>query len=146
MTKEEILLAHRDYLYPSVFHYYKDPLVIARGKDQYVWDADGNKYLDFFGGIVTIGVGHCNDEVNRKVHAQMDRLQHVSTVFATVERTMPYVHLVEVGDDVYPVVTRLEAERLERHLLRQCARARHSGSDHLHLRPSRLMAFVVPTG
>ena len=83
MTKEEILLAHRDYLYPSVFHYYKDPLVIARGKDQYVWDADGNQYLDFFGGIVTIGVGHCNDEVNRKVHAQMDRLQHVSTVFAT---------------------------------------------------------------
>ena len=83
MTKEEILLANRDYLYPSVFHYYKDPLVIARGKDQYVWDADGNQYLDFFGGIVTIGVGHCNDEVNRKVHAQMDRLQHVSTVFAT---------------------------------------------------------------
>ncbi len=83
MTKEEILLAHRDYLYPSVFHYYKEPLVIARGKDQYVWDADGNQYLDFFGGIVTIGVGHCNEEVNRKVHAQMDRLQHVSTVFAT---------------------------------------------------------------
>src|SRR6202163_2038611 len=83
MTKEEILLAHRDYLYPSVFHYYKDPLVIARGKDQYVWDADGNQYLDFFGGIVTIGVGHCNDDVNRKVHAQMDKLQHVSTVFAT---------------------------------------------------------------
>src|ERR1700730_8581396 len=83
MTKEEILLAHRDYLYPSVFHYYKDPLVIARGKDQYVWDADGNQYLDFFGGIVTFGVGHGNDEVNRKVHAQMDRLQHVSTVFAT---------------------------------------------------------------
>lgn len=83
MTKEEILLAHRDYLYPSVFHYYKEPLVIARGKDQYVWDADGNQYLDFFGGIVTIGVGHCNEEVNRKIHAQVDRLQHVSTVFAT---------------------------------------------------------------
>jgi len=47
-----------------------------------VWDADGNQYLDFFGGIVTISVGHCNDDVNRKVHAQMDRLQHVSTVFA----------------------------------------------------------------
>jgi len=82
MTKEEIILANRDYLFPSVFHYYKEPLVVDHAKDQYVWDADGNQYLDFFGGIVTISVGHCNSEVNRKVHAQLDRLQHVSTVFA----------------------------------------------------------------
>jgi 4-aminobutyrate aminotransferase-like enzyme len=82
MTKEEIVLANRDYLFPSIFHYYKEPLVVSHAKDQYVWDADGNQYLDFFGGIVTISVGHCNDDVNRKVHAQMDRLQHVSTVFA----------------------------------------------------------------
>jgi len=82
MTKEEIVLANRDYLFPSIFHYYKEPLVVSHAKDQYVWDADGNQYLDFFGGIVTISVGHCNEDVNRKVHAQMDRLQHVSTVFA----------------------------------------------------------------
>ena len=82
MTKNEIILANQEFLFPSVFHYYKTPLVIARAKDQYVWDADGNQYLDFFGGIVTISVGHCNDEVNRKVHAQIDVLQHVSTVFA----------------------------------------------------------------
>jgi 4-aminobutyrate aminotransferase len=83
MTKNEIILANQEFLFPSVFHYYKEPLVIMRAKDQSVWDADGNKYLDFFGGIVTVSVGHCNDEVNRKVHAQMDTLQHVSTVFAT---------------------------------------------------------------
>lgn len=82
MTKDEILLAQRDYLFPCVFHYYEQPLVISHAKDQYVWDADGKQYLDFFGGIVTVSVGHCNEEVNRKVHAQLDRLQHVSTVFA----------------------------------------------------------------
>jgi 4-aminobutyrate aminotransferase len=82
MTKEDILLANRDHLFPSVFHYYKEPLVVSHAKDQYVWDADGNQYLDFFGGIVTVSVGHCNDEVNKKLHAQIDRLQHVSTVFA----------------------------------------------------------------
>src|SRR5437588_12883511 len=82
MTKNEILLAQRENLFPSVFHFFKEPLVIDRAKDQYVWDADGNQYLDFFGGIVTISVGHCNDEVNKKLHAQIDRLQHVSTVFA----------------------------------------------------------------
>jgi 4-aminobutyrate aminotransferase len=82
MTKEEIILANKEFLFPAVFHYYQEPLVIARAKNQYVWDADGNQYLDFFGGIVTISVGHCNDEVNEKVHCQIDTLQHVSTVFA----------------------------------------------------------------
>jgi 4-aminobutyrate aminotransferase-like enzyme len=80
MNRQEIILAQQQYLFPSVFHYYKDPLVIERAKDQYVWDTDGHQYLDFFGGIVTISVGHCNDAVNDKVKAQMDKLQHVSTV------------------------------------------------------------------
>src|SRR6266852_4657292 len=82
MTKQEIILANQRYLFPSVFHYFKEPLVIARAKDQFVWDADGNQYLDFFGGIVTISVGHCNQTVNQKVAEQMNKLQHVSTVFA----------------------------------------------------------------
>jgi 4-aminobutyrate aminotransferase len=82
MDAQEIILAQQQYLFPSVFHYYKQPLVVERAKDQFVWDADGHQYLDFFGGIVTISVGHCNDTVNAKVKAQMDQLQHVSTVFA----------------------------------------------------------------
>ena len=82
MTKEEIILANKEYLFPSVFHYFKQPLVIDHAKDQYVWDADGNQYLDFFGGIVTVSVGHCNDQVNARVHQQIDKLWHVSTVFA----------------------------------------------------------------
>jgi 4-aminobutyrate aminotransferase-like enzyme len=82
MTKEEILLANQQFLFPAVFHYFEQPLVIARAKNQFVYDAGGNEYLDFFGGIVTISVGHCNDEVNAKIRAQVDTLQHVSTVFA----------------------------------------------------------------
>src|SRR3989440_3764796 len=82
MTKDEIILANKEFLFPSVFHYYKAPLVVTRAKNQYVWDADGNQYLDFFGGIVTVSVGHCNEQVNEKVHKQLDTLQHVSTVFA----------------------------------------------------------------
>jgi 4-aminobutyrate aminotransferase-like enzyme len=81
MNKEEILLAQKEFLFPAVFHYFKEPLVISHAKDQYVWDADGKQYLDFFGGIVTVSVGHCNDQVNKKVHAQIDKLEHVSTVF-----------------------------------------------------------------
>jgi 4-aminobutyrate aminotransferase len=82
MTKKEIILANKEFLFPAVFHYYQEPLVVTRAKDQYVWDADGNQYLDFFGGIVTISVGHCNEKVNAAVRRQLDTLQHVSTVFA----------------------------------------------------------------
>src|SRR5271157_2106221 len=83
MTKDEIILANKEFLFPSVFHYFKQPLVIDHAKDQYVWDADGNQYLDFFGGIVTVSVGHCNPQVNAELHRQIDTVQHVSTVFPT---------------------------------------------------------------
>jgi 4-aminobutyrate aminotransferase len=83
VTKQEILLADKEFLFPAIFHYYSEPLVVERAKDQWVWDADGNQYLDFFAGIVTVSVGHCNDTVNAKVRAQMDKLQHTSTVYVT---------------------------------------------------------------
>jgi 4-aminobutyrate aminotransferase-like enzyme len=83
VNKDEILLAQQECLFPAVFHYFSEPLVLTRAKDQFVWDADGNQYLDFFGGILTVSVGHCNDQVNGAIHAQLDTLQHVSTVFAT---------------------------------------------------------------
>jgi 4-aminobutyrate aminotransferase len=82
MTKQEIILANKEFLFPSVFHYYKEPMVVTHAKDQHVWDADGNQYLDFFGGIVTVSVGHGNESVNRKVQEQLGKLTHVSTVFA----------------------------------------------------------------
>jgi 4-aminobutyrate aminotransferase len=83
VNKDEIILANQECLFPAVFHYFREPLVLTKAKDQYVWDADGNQYLDFFGGILTVSVGHCNEKVNRAVHAQVDQLQHVSTVFPT---------------------------------------------------------------
>jgi 4-aminobutyrate aminotransferase len=83
MDKREILLAHKDHLFPAQFHYFREPLVLTHARDQYVWDADGNQYLDFFGGIVTVSVGHCNAQVTARVQEQMATLQHTSTVFAT---------------------------------------------------------------
>jgi len=83
MTKDEILLARSEFLFPAVFHIYREPLVLARAKDQYVWDADGRQYLDFFGGIVTVSIGHCNDEINARVHKQIDTLGHTSTLYSS---------------------------------------------------------------
>src|SRR5450631_3069064 len=91
MTKDEIILANQEHLFPAVFHYYRDPLVLTRAKDQFVWDSDGNEYLDFFGGILTVSVGHANDRVNAAVRAQIDRFSHVSSLYPTI----PVVELAE---------------------------------------------------
>lgn len=81
MTKEEILKKHKQYLFPSQSTYFADPLVTDHASMQHLWDSEGNKYLDFFGGIVTISVGHANPRVTSKIKAQVDKLQHASTLF-----------------------------------------------------------------
>lgn len=45
---------------PSERPYYKKPLLLHEGRKQWLWDHEGRQYLDMFGGIVTVGVGHCH--------------------------------------------------------------------------------------
>ena len=78
---DEVVRKHKEFLWPAVTNYFKQPLVADHASMQYLWDLEGRKYLDFFGGIVTIGVGHCNPKVTSKINAQVDKLQHTSTVF-----------------------------------------------------------------
>jgi len=81
MTKDEVLKKHKQFLFPSITTYFADPLVTDHASMQYLWDVEGKKYLDFFGGIVTISVGHSNPRVTSKIKTQVDKLQHASTVF-----------------------------------------------------------------
>ena len=53
---EEVVRKHKEFIWPSVTNYYQNPLVADHASMQYLWDVEGNKYLDFFGGIVTIGL------------------------------------------------------------------------------------------
>lgn len=78
---QEIIAKQRQYLWPNHILYYSDPLPLARGEDMYVWDVDGNKYLDFFAGILTTSVGHNNPHVTQRIHAQVDKLLHTSTLY-----------------------------------------------------------------
>jgi 4-aminobutyrate aminotransferase-like enzyme len=80
---EEVIQKHREYLWPCVANFYQHPLVPERGSMQYVWDAEGKRYLDFFGGILTVGVGHCNPKVTARIQEQAGRLVHASTLYPT---------------------------------------------------------------
>jgi 4-aminobutyrate aminotransferase len=83
MNSEDILAKHNEYLFPSVVNYYKKPLAIDRGDGMYVYDPEGKQYLDFFGGILTVSVGHCNRKVTDKIAEQITKLQHISTLYPT---------------------------------------------------------------
>ncbi len=81
MKRSEVMQKHKDYIFPCVVNYYTEPLVADRGEGKYLWDLEGRRYLDFFGGILTISVGHANPKVTSRIKAQVDRLQHTSTVY-----------------------------------------------------------------
>jgi alanine-glyoxylate transaminase / (R)-3-amino-2-methylpropionate-pyruvate transaminase len=96
LSSDEIVAKHNEYLFPSVFNYYKNPLVIDRGEGVYVYDPEGNKYLDFFGGILTVNVGHCNPKVTEKISEQVNKLQHVSTLYPTENIALLAEKLAEI--------------------------------------------------
>src|SRR4051812_9893375 len=98
LTHEEINRKQKEFIFPSVTNYFAEPVPMDHGLMQHVWDVDGKQYLDFFGGIVTVSVGHCNPRVISRTKAQIDRLQHVSTCFPTE----PMVTLAEKLAQITP--------------------------------------------
>ena len=58
-------------------------LVLTRGEGACVWDADGNRYVDFLGGIAVNALGHAHPALVSAVSRQMSTLGHVSNFFAT---------------------------------------------------------------
>ena len=80
-SAEEVLATRRQFLNPAIFHYYKRPLMIVEGKGQWLFDEQGRRYLDGFGGIVTVSVGHCHPHVVAAAHAQNETIQHTTTIY-----------------------------------------------------------------
>ena len=78
---EEVADLRQRYLSPALLTYYKKPLMIVEGSMQYLFDETGRRYLDGFGGIVTVSVGHCHPEVVAAARAQMETLQHTTTIY-----------------------------------------------------------------
>ena len=79
-----VLQQYEEHLFPQVKSLHSEPVVVTEGQGCWVKDLEGRSYLDFFGGILTISVGHANEEVNRAVIAQVRRLSHMSTLYPTL--------------------------------------------------------------
>ena len=81
-TSAEIMERYKKVMFPAAAPYHADnPIVVDYAKDQYIYDIDGNRYLDFFGGILTVSVGHCNEEITQRTMEQLQKVQHTSTIY-----------------------------------------------------------------
>lgn len=80
-TADEILAQRKEYLSPSMFYFYNKPLNIVDGKRQYLFDENGRRYLDGFGGIATVSCGHCHPDVVEAIVNQTKRIQHSTILY-----------------------------------------------------------------
>ena len=77
----DLLERHRAVIPPWVGLYYDEPISLVDGSDRHVIDAEGNRYLDFFGGILVTIAGHAVPRVIDAIKAQADRMLHTSTLY-----------------------------------------------------------------
>jgi alanine-glyoxylate transaminase/(R)-3-amino-2-methylpropionate-pyruvate transaminase len=78
---EELLKVRQTRLNPVLTTYYGTPLAFNQGYKQWLFDLQGKRYLDMFGGICTVSVGHSHPKVSEALVQQIKKLGHVSNVY-----------------------------------------------------------------
>ncbi|MDQ3954172.1 MAG: aspartate aminotransferase family protein [Actinomycetota bacterium] len=96
---KSLLKRHRQVLPSWLALLYEEPIAIVRGDGCRVWDAEGNEYLDFFGGILTTMSGHNVPEVVDAIREQAGRMLHTSTLYL-IE---PAIELAEMIAELAPI-------------------------------------------
>ena len=94
----DVLQEYKAHTWPAAATYYESPLVIERGEGMHVWDDKGNRYLDCFGGVLTVSVGHANAAVNRAIREQIEKVSHTSTLYVN----KPAAELASKVADIAP--------------------------------------------
>lgn len=96
-TVSEAVRKHKEFLFPAVATYYQEPVALVKGEGEYVWDDQGNKYLDCFGGVLTVSVGHANPTVNAAIIEQTNKIQHTSALYANENQSNLAEKLAEIA-------------------------------------------------
>ena len=90
-TNDSLQQRYEAILAPYLNPLYAKPISIDKGDGGYVWDIEGNKYLDFFGGVLTTMIGHNNPAVTEAIQAQASKVLHTSTLYLSE----PMIELAE---------------------------------------------------
>jgi len=93
-----ILAKKQRYLIPCMYHFYKDAPQIVRGQGAYLYDSQGQRYMDLYSGVSVHALGHCHPELVETICRQVETLQHTTTIYLTE----PIVNLAEALAEVLP--------------------------------------------
>ena len=96
MSNQETVNKHKDYLWKCATNYYTEPIALERGEGMYVWDEDGKKYLDCFGGVLVTSVGHANTHVTDAIIDQVKKIAHTSTLYSSGPSVQLAAKLAEI--------------------------------------------------
>jgi 4-aminobutyrate aminotransferase len=96
MSHAELLARHRAVMPSWLALYYDEPIELVSGEGRHVVDGEGNRYLDFFGGILTTMTGYNVPEVTEAIRDQAGRMLHTSTLYLI----RPAVELAELIADL----------------------------------------------
>jgi len=95
LSSEQVIGLAKKYLTPNYTRY---PVCLARGENSWVWDAEGNRYLDFFPGWGCGLLGHCPPRVVQAVQEQVAALIHVPNTWYTEPQALLGQALSERSD------------------------------------------------
>jgi 4-aminobutyrate aminotransferase len=98
-THESLHQRHKAVMPSWIALNYAEPIALERGDGMRVWDAEGNEYLDFFGGILVTMSGHNVPEIVEAIKDQASKMMHSSTLYL-VE---PAIELAELIADLAPM-------------------------------------------
>ncbi|HEY0007266.1 MAG TPA: aminotransferase class III-fold pyridoxal phosphate-dependent enzyme, partial [Tepidisphaeraceae bacterium] len=97
MSTSEAVRKHKEFLFPAIALNYQEPIALTKGEGSYVWDDQGNRYLDAFGGVLTVSVGHAHPHVVDAVINQVKKISHTSTLYAHEETSNLAEKLAEIS-------------------------------------------------
>jgi acetylornithine/N-succinyldiaminopimelate aminotransferase len=108
--------------------YQRLDLTIVKGEGSYLFDDNGNAYLDMFSGIAVNSLGHGNEKVKAAIIAQMDRYMHLSNYFPSEPVVTLAKHLVDnsFASKVFFTNSGTEANEAAIKLARKYGRARNA--------------------
>src|SRR5207249_12023082 len=99
MDSATVRAKHKEFLFPCVANYYAEPVVITEAHGSSVKDLDGREYVDFFGGILTAGIGHSHPDFVKRIQDQVARLVHTSSVYPTQEQVRVAERLTQRSEE-----------------------------------------------
>ena len=76
------------------------PVVAARGENAEMWDIEGNRFIDFAGGIAVLNSGHRHPAVMKRVQEQLEKFTHTCFMVAPYE---PYIEMCEKLNELAPI-------------------------------------------